>query len=272
MSITLYTAPDCLRCKIVKSWLEDKGMAYATVDFKGDAATFNAFYRANRPRIYRNPEGVEFPLFDDGNVIKQGSGEVIAYLLSGHELECCVTRSDLLHGWISGLYPSRCPDAQEDNFMELVRHLAAGGLTLCLRVDGRKPALLEKLLALKLPGRVELNLPAHNVYADGPSPVAPVPADVARSVALVRTAADHAVRLVVAPVQGAQGAAWPTRDQVAATAKMLSDATGDKQLPCVLAITTDELPKGIEALPDALMLKYRSASREFLFKIDVEKA
>lgn len=269
MSITLYTAPDCLRCKIVKSWLEGKSMAYATVDFKGDATTFNAFYRANRPHIYRNPEGVEFPLFDDGKVIKQGSGEVIAYLLSGHELECCVTRSDLLHGWISGLYPSRCPKAQEDNFMELVRHLAAGGLTICLRVDGRNPALLEKLLALKLPGRVELNLPAHNVYEDNTSPV---PADVARSVALVRQAADHAVRLVVSPVQSAEGPIWPTRDHVAATAKMLSEATGDKQLPCVLAVTTDELPKGMEALPDALMLKYRSASREFLFKIDVEKA
>lgn len=269
MSITLYTAPDCLRCKIVKSWMESKGTPYATVDFKGDAATFNAFYRANRPRIYRNPEGVEFPLFDDGTVIKQGSGEIIAYLMSGHELECCVTRSDLLHGWISGLYPSLCPDAHEDNFVELVRHLGASGLTICLRVDGRKPALLEKLLGLNLPGRVELNIPAHNVYEDGTAPIA---ADIARSVALVRSAAQHAVRLVVTPVQDAATASWPARDAVAATAKMLSEATGDKQLPCVLALTMNATPEGLEALPDAQMLKYRSAAREFLFKIDVEKA
>ena len=97
MSITLYTAPDCLRCKIVKGFLAEHQIAYETVDFKADAQTFNTFYRANRKAIYRNPEGVEFPLFDDGTVIKQGSGEVIAYLLSGHALEGAVTRSDLLH-------------------------------------------------------------------------------------------------------------------------------------------------------------------------------
>ena len=130
MSITLYTAPDCLRCKIVKGFLAEHQIAYETVDFKADAQTFNTFYRANRKAIYRNPEGVEFPLFDDGTVIKQGSGEVIAYLLSGHALEGAVTRSDLLHGWISGLYLSQCPAAAEDHFVELVQQLAKGGLTV----------------------------------------------------------------------------------------------------------------------------------------------
>ena len=67
MSITLYTAPDCLRCKIVKGFLAEHQIAYETVDFKADAQTFNTFYRANRKAIYRNPEGVEFPLFDDGS-------------------------------------------------------------------------------------------------------------------------------------------------------------------------------------------------------------
>ena len=86
MSITLYTAPDCLRCKIVKGFLAEHQIAYETVDFKADAQTFNTFYRANRKAIYRNPEGVEFPLFDDGTVIKQGSGEVIAYELCGRIL------------------------------------------------------------------------------------------------------------------------------------------------------------------------------------------
>ena len=61
MSITLYTAPDCLRCKIVKGFLAEHQIAYETVDFKADAQTFNTFYRANRKAIYRNPEGVEFP-------------------------------------------------------------------------------------------------------------------------------------------------------------------------------------------------------------------
>ena len=109
MSITLYTAPDCLRCKIVKGFLAEHQIAYETVDFKADAQTFNTFYRANRKAIYRNPEGVEFPLFDDGTVIKQGSGEVIAYLLSGHALEGAVTRSR----WRSMRATSRPGTAEE---------------------------------------------------------------------------------------------------------------------------------------------------------------
>ena len=56
-------------------------------DFKDDKDIFNAYYRANRSSIYRNPEGVEFPIFDDGTVIKQGTGEILAYLLSGRTLE-----------------------------------------------------------------------------------------------------------------------------------------------------------------------------------------
>ena len=82
---------------------------------------------------------MEFPLFDDGTVIKQGSGEIIAYLLSGHEMEACVTRSDMLHGNISGLYLSQCPDGQEDNFVTLADRLAKGACTSGFRAMDASP-------------------------------------------------------------------------------------------------------------------------------------
>lgn len=263
MSITLYTAPDCLRCTIVKGFLADKGIAYTAVDFKADADIFNSFYRANRPRIYRNPEGVEFPLYDDGTVIKQGSGEIIAHILAGSELECCVSRSDLLHGWIAGLYPSRCPDALEGKFVELVRALGKGGLSLCLRVDGRKPALLEQLLTLK-PGRVALHLPAAGLQVET--------ADLARSLKLIATAPEHEVNIIITPVSNAEACAtpvlWPTREHVRLIAQQLAEAANDKQLPCRLVLGNDAVPEGLEPLTDAHMLKYRSAGREFLFKLE----
>jgi pyruvate formate lyase activating enzyme len=167
MGIILYTAPDCLRCKIVKAFLHEKGLSYEAVDFKEQKDTFATFYRANRPKIYRNPEGVEFPLFDDGNCIKQGSGEIIAYLLAGHELEGSVTRSDLLHGWISGLYPSLCPSEHEEHYRELVRHLADGGLRVHIQADGRKPELLKNLIGNGHVSRLTLTIlgPA-SVYND----------------------------------------------------------------------------------------------------------
>ena len=209
MSITLYTAPDCLRCKIVKGFLAEHQIAYETVDFKADAQTFNTFYRANRKAIYRNPEGVEFPLFDDGTVIKQGSGEVIAYLLSGHALEGAVTRSDLLHGWISGLYLSQCPAAEEDHFVELVQQLAKGGLTVCIQTDGRNPALLERLIGLNALAKVQLNIPGPASVYEALYGSAPTKDELAKTIELVKAFPDHEIRFLATPLSGPEGARWP---------------------------------------------------------------
>ena len=237
MSITLYTAPDCLRCKIVKGFLAEHQIAYETVDFKADAQTFNTFYRANRKAIYRNPEGVEFPLFDDGTVIKQGSGEVIAYLLSGHALEGAVTRSDLLHGWISGLYLSQCPAAEEDHF-------------------------------------VELNIPGPASVYEALYGSAPTKDELAKTIELVKAFPDHEIRFLATPLSGPDGARWPNRDEAGEAARMVFEACGDHQLPYAIAAVTPEMPQGMQGLEpvaDPMMLKYRSASREFLFKADIAK-
>lgn len=274
MSITLYTAPDCLRCKIVKGFLAERGIAYGTVDFKGDAQTFNTFYRANRKAIYRNPEGVEFPLFDDGEVIRQGSGEVIAYLLSGHALEGAVTRSDLLHGWISGLYLSQCPADQEEHFVELVQQLAKGGLSVCVQTDGRKPALLERLIGLGVLAKVQLNIPGPAAVYETLYGAAPSGEELAKTIELVRAFPDHYIRFLATPIPGADGARWPSRDEAGEAARMVYEACGDHQLPYAVAAVTPEMPQGMQGLEpvaDAMLLKYRSASREFLFKADIQK-
>ena len=275
MGITLYTAPDCIRCKIVKAFFAEKGIGYDTIDFKEQKDEFNTFYRTNRPAIYRNPEGVEFPLFSDGSVIKQGSGEIIAHMLSGNVMEACVTRSDLLHGWISGLYPSQCPAGQEDNFVELVRHLAAGGLKVLLQSDGRNPALLERLLAGKNVSKVTLNIlgtaAAYEHSFGGPLPGA----DLAKSVSLARGFAGGEVRLLVSPTLRSDGSySWTTKEEAAEAAQMVADATGDKQLPFTITAVTALMPQGLhglEAFDPAVFLSYRSACRKFLFKTEIAK-
>ena len=274
MSITLYTAPDCLRCKIVKGFLAEHQIAYETVDFKADAQTFNTFYRTNRKAIYRNPEGVEFPLFDDGTVIKQGSGEVIAYLLSGHALEGAVTRSDLLHGWISGLYLSQCPAAEEDHFVELVQQLAKGGLTVCIQTDGRNPALLERLIGLNTLAKVQLNIPGPASVYEALYGSAPTKDELAKTIELVKAFPDHEIRFLATPLSGPEGARWPNRDEAGEAARMVFEACGDHQLPYAIAAVTPEMPQGMQGLEpvaDPMMRKYRSASREFLFKADIAK-
>lgn len=274
MEITLYTAPDCIRCKIVKAFLNDRNIPYGTIDFKAQAEEFNTFYRTNRPKIYRNPEGVEFPLFYNGEVIRQGSGEVIAYMLSGDALKNsgAVTRSDLLHGWISGLYLSCCPKDQEENFLTLVKHLANGGLTVCMQTDGRNSALLEKVLALNVITKLQLNiLGDSNVYeALYGAPIDKE--DLAKNIALVKGFANSEIRYLASPLPVDGQVSWPTRAMALEAGKMVFDACGDHQLPISVDKVTAEMPQGLQGLKpveDALMLKYRSALRENLFKAEL---
>lgn len=63
----------------------------------------------------------ECPLY-----LKRAIGGGNSYLLSGREMETCVTRSDMLHGSISGRYLSQCLGGREDDFVILVDRLAKG--------------------------------------------------------------------------------------------------------------------------------------------------
>lgn len=273
MGITLYTAPDCIRCKIVKAFLAERDLAYDTIDFKGDAQEFNTFYRANRKAIYRNPEGVEFPLFSDGQVIKQGSGEIIAYLLSGHELECCVTRSDMLHGKIAGLYPSQCPAGHEENFEILVNRLAAGGLQVWLQTDGRNPGLLEKLLKIK-DVHVICNLVGGSETSTKIFGGAPTTEELAKTIALVQATSDGMVRFLAMPLPAGDGWEWPKREDAAAAAKMVVEACGQPTLHYSITPVTADMVwdmRGLDPLPEQNLLMYRSASRQHLFKADIAK-
>ena len=268
MSITLYTAPDCLRCKIVKAFLDERGHKYTTFDFKEDKDIFNKYYRANRPSIYRNPEGVEFPIFDDGSVIKQGTGEILAYLLSGRELESCVTRSELLHGWISGLNVSACPAGQEDNCTTLVRLLAKGGLTVELHSDGRRADLLGRVLGEGHVSRMVLDVlgPAalYPVIAGGELPLD----DLKQSIALTRAHADGLIRVLASAYAGGDGMTRVTPAEAAEAAKMVLDACGDRMLP--VFVEAQQAP-GLEKLEDQALLPYRSKVRASLVKAEIRK-
>ncbi len=274
MSITLYTAPDCMRCKIVKSYLADNGIEYDTIDFKGDADAFNAFYRANRKHICRNPEGVEFPLFQDGEVIRQGSGEVIAWLLGGSEMGACVTRSDFLHGKISGLYPSMCPNSQDDNFVTLVQRLAAGGLDVWLQSDGTKPGLLKKLLEIKGVHGI-LNVIGGPDMTEKVFGHAPSVEDMAATVDSILASGDGVLRFLAVPLPKDEGWVWPDKTDAAQAAKMIDDACHKPTLP----FRIEALPKemfwdrhGLEPITEEQLIALRNGARKYLFKAEISKA
>lgn len=269
MSITLYTAPNCLRCTIVKNFLEEQGQEYTAFDFKEDKDIFNKFYRANRPAIYRNSEGVEFPIFDDGQVIKQGTGEILAYLLSGHVLEACVTRSDLLHGWISGLNVSACPAGQEENFLTLIQALAKGGLTVQLRSDGRRSDLLASVLEQGAVARMVLDIvaPAHMypIVAGGALEFE----DLKHSIILTQGHKDHVLRIFIQPYMGADGSLTRlTLDEAGEAAQMVLDACGNRMQPIFVEASADSK---LEPLEYQALLPYRSKIRRALVKAEIRK-
>jgi hypothetical protein len=274
MDVTLYKAPDCIRCKIVKEYLEAARIPYQAFDLAADKDIVNTFYRTNRASLYRNPEGVEFPMFHDGEngVIRQGTGVVLAYLLAGDRLDGCVSRSELLHGWISGLQASRCPDGLEEKFLELIRLLARGGLQVCLQADGRKADLLEKILAEGLVEKMLLTIPGPAaLYPDAVGGPAPSPEELGKSVNLVKAHKNHAILLRLAPLRAADGSPyWLSPEQAGEAARMVFQSCGDMTLPFGIQSSGETAP-GLAPLPDNL-LPYRSRVRAHLPKADIVKA
>lgn len=277
MALILYTAPNCIRCRTVKAFLQDRGIEYSTVDYKENAPEFNAFYRANRKAIYRGAEGVEFPLMQDTETgaVRQGSGVILAYLLAKDALDGTIVRSDLWHGWISGLYISNCPDGQEDNVAELVSWLAKGGLLVLIQSDGRKADLLERLLTSGQVSKAIINIPGGPEVYECLGLAAPSAEELAKSIALVRATEQGVVRFQAIPVPDGEGGwRWPVRDEAVSAAKMVYEACKDHSLAFGITAATADLPldmHGLEALDPQLLVKFRSAIRQHLFKADVEK-
>ena len=88
MPITIYSAPGCLRCKIVKQFLDDKGRTYQDFDALDEGRQeFKAFYQNHRKKIHRGPDGVEFPIFSEGEIVRQGLPMVLAHLIAGSALK-----------------------------------------------------------------------------------------------------------------------------------------------------------------------------------------
>ncbi|HJD97220.1 hypothetical protein [Mailhella massiliensis] len=274
MAITLYRAPNCIRCRITHEFMDAKGISYGSYDLEADKDIVNGFYRANRKFLHRNETGVEFPMFhdDDGDVVLQGTGVIIAYLLSGKALgeSGAVSESKMLHGWISGLNVSKVPAGEEEHFAELVTALAKGGLQVVIDSDGRNADLLEKLINTGCLTRVRLNIPGPaSVYPAAAGGEAPSKEELGKSIALARAFKDNVIRLYLEPIPQADGSlAWLSPADAALAGKMVAEACNDMMLPFGIQAGTEPV-KGLEPL--ANLLPYRSKVRAALPKTDIIK-
>ena len=275
MSLHIYTAPGCLRCKVAKSFLTEKGRDFTEVDIKGeDANAFSRFYRENRDAIHRGPEGLEFPILWDGVRVVQGVGEILAWLQAGEGLKDFVKRSELLHGWIDGLDVSGKDPAHAKDFLTVLRRLKAGGIQIQLETNGRNSGILDACQKEALADKVIMNLKGPDQIYTGLG----IPKqEVEESLRILPGFPDYLIKTTVGPVlrlDGGVGLLSP--EDVGAAAAWVVEVTGERKHPYLLAAfdpakTRDERLKDQDPLPVNALLRYRTAARRHLVLADLEK-
>ena len=73
MPITIYSATGCVRCRVVREFLNEDVLPFQDYDALSEGEEeFRSFYQSNRQKIYRGPDGVEFPVYHEGDIIRQG--------------------------------------------------------------------------------------------------------------------------------------------------------------------------------------------------------
>lgn len=281
MSYTLFTATGCARCKIAKKFMDEKGIGYEEHDISGEGKDlFGQFYRNNRSSVYRGKEGIEFPVFTDGTIIRQGVGVVIAFLRAGTRLDGFIGRSELSHGWMDGIHVSEGDPALADEVAEVLGFLKKNGLKLQCDTDGKHASVLQKLLEQGLGDRVIMDLKGPMVLYNALLGEEIDPQELRRTMELVTKFPEYRFETTVAPVFGRGGESGSTRyltpEEIGDTAKWIKDVTTSNKQPYVLRVfdpetSPDQRFKSLEKLSPNSLLRFRSAARKHQVLTELEK-
>lgn len=278
MRNTLYSVSGCVRCKITKRFMVDHGIAFDEFDINAEGKeAFARFYRANRNAIFRDKDGVEFPVFSDDSVIRQGVGVIIGYLIAGDGLDGFIGRN-VLHGdWIDGFNISGGDPARVDRLIRVLSYIKQSRLKIQLTTNGKNAAVLEKVVARGLGDRLvmEVNGPAELYEAlTGESINAQ---ELAQSIRLTAGFGEYQFYTTIAPVLRSDGhISFLSPEEIAQTARMIEAATGSKKNPYELRAfdftnAPEEVAKSLEALPDSAFFKYRTAARRYQVMTEIKK-
>ena len=278
MSITIYSAPGCLRCKIVKQYLTDSGRTFQDFDALGEAKkSFRTFYQENRKKIYRGPDGVAFPIFCEGGTIRQGLPPVVAYLMAGSALKGFFNPG-LLHGqWIDGINVSGGDPTRSREFLDVLFFLKKQKLKLQIDTNGLNADLLEQVLEQGLADRVAMEVkgPA-DLYESLVPPLDPD--DIKKSIALTATCEDYYFYSTIAPIirtkGGLEQCSYITPEEIGAAAELIKNAAGDSKQPYRLKAfdpqaAQDARLREFEALAKNELFKYRTMARRHQFKTEI---
>ncbi|NNF46195.1 MAG: hypothetical protein HKN69_05445 [Desulfofustis sp.] len=278
MANTIYSATGCARCNVTKKYMGENSIEYEEFDFKAEGKeAFSKFYRENRSEIFRDKDGVEFPVFTDGKVIRQGVSVVIGYLVAGDDLQGFIGRSELHGEWLDGINISGGDPAKTDQLVQVISYIKQSGLKIQAVTIGKNSDVLEALLQKGLVDRLIMDVkgPAE-LYLDlTGSPVDED--DLKRSIKLTSTAPEHSFITTIAPVSRSEGTIeYLSPEEIAETAQLIEEASGSKKNRYTLCpfdpkSINDERFASLEPLPSTAYFKYRTAARRFQVMTEIEK-
>jgi len=280
MGNTIFTATGCSRCKIAKKFMDEHAIPFQELDIKAEGKElFGQFYRNNRISVYRGKEGIEFPVFTDGTVIRQGVGVIISFLHAGTKLDGFIGRSELSHGWMDGIHVSEGDPALIDDLAVVLGYIRKSGIHLQLDTDGRNAQILDRMLAEKLGDRVLMEVKGPLGLYDRMLGCDIDPAEVKKSIEIVTRFPEYGFRTTVSPVvrKGEPPEiSYLTPEEVAETARLIQESTGSYKQPFVLRIfnpedASDERLKSIGKLTPNHLFRHRSAARKFQVLTEIEK-
>jgi pyruvate-formate lyase-activating enzyme/glutaredoxin len=282
MGNTIYTATGCSRCKIAKKFMDEHVIPFEELDIKAEGRdAFGQFYRSNRSCVFRGKEGIEFPIFTDGSVIRQGVGVVLAYLHAGTKLDGFIGRSELSHGWMDGIHVSGGDPSSADELMTVLGYIKKNGLSLQLDTDGRNASILEKLLEHKLGDSVVMDVKGPlTLYADILDEKI-APEQIKGTIRMITKFPEYRFQTTVAPVvrqeEEREAIRYLTPKEIVETAKLIREVTGSNKQPYFLRLFNPEhCPdvrlKAVEEMAAGTLFSYRSAARKYQVLTEIEKS
>ena len=279
MSITLYTATGCIRCRLIRQLLKERGLTYQEYDALAEGKeAFRSFYQTNRQKIYRGTEGVEFPLYCDGDVIRQGLPAVVAHLMAGTSLSGFFSPGRRHGQWIDGVDVSGGDPVNGKEFLEILTYLKNQGFKIQLDTNGVNADLLATVIEQNLADYIIVEVKgALDLYSLRlPQPVEP--AEIEKTIRAVSKFSQYHFVTTIAPIVrqpgDPPGISYLTPEEVAQAAKLVQTATGDNRQPYRLRFidpknSNDERLRTYEALTPGERFKYRTQARKHQFKTEI---
>lgn len=278
MSITIYTATGCARCKIVKSFMDENNIQYVEKNMKEEGKEdFQNFYKANRNTVFRGPDGIEFPIIADSVEIRQGIGASIAYLHEGTKLDGFFGVGILHKEWVDGIHISGGDAIFREEFIGVLRYLKSKNMKLQMDTDGRNSVVLEQVLKEKLADVMIMNvLGPKDLYGRLLGKNIDLE-DVEKSLSIITTFPEYRCQTTIVPVQRENGeVSFLTPEEIGETAQFIKEGTGTnknkffiKTVNC--QIFKKDAFKCLEPLTDAQLFPYRTKARSYQVFAEIEK-